>query len=589
MVSTNTSTKLIVPENLGDLDIVPQSWEWREGQRELTQRIVDSDKKIIMLEAECGTGKSIIPIAAARTVGANAIVLIQTLNLQEQYMRDFHNAKMMAGRRHSICNKTNRPADKAPCTIGAKCELKGTWDFQTGTPIIWPECNYFAKKAESVVADISIQNYAFWLGETKSKGSAFFSRDWIICDEAHELDMLLMAAGVIEFNYYDLREASITLPSVPLVSFEDWQEWAFKTINSVKRTKTVIQTRLVALGLRIQLDDDYTDAPDFDASTDPILDVPKDAQIDQLIGKVHSITRIIAAMEDIIGVAESEYDDWALQPSPASMMLKPIYGKYGFRKLLQAARYKIVLMSAFLAPEMLAKTLGIDMEDVEVIDAGKVFDRKKSQIYYCPTLKLGFKTKPNEWKFVFEVMDRFAGFYLNSKGLVHVPSVKLRDEYLKATTARQRYLAYDAVGGRYPLKDRVIDTFITQPKPQILIGQSISTGLDLPNVPQWQVIPKLWYMPLDDPAVIKRKAVDKDFYTYYTICQIVQATGRVKRSKDHDGPTIILDAQFGWFYGANKAHFPRWFRDNLVYNGWAAYEGIQRSLRSMAILAGVVL
>ena len=589
--------QVIVPSKLFDLDIVPREWKWRDGQKELAQRIVDSPKKIIMLEAECGTGKSIIPIAAARSVGANAIVLIQTINLQEQYMRDFHNAKMMAGRRHSICNKTGRGADRAPCTIGAKCELKGTWDYQTGTPIIWPECDYFSKKAESVVAEVSIQNYAFWLNETKSRGSAFFSRDWIICDEAHELDLLLMAAGILDFSYSDLRDAQIHLPNPTPTVMEDWVAWSRANIGFARRAKVTVQSRLVAMGLKITPDEDFADgdAPDWDGG-DLGLVIPEDAAIDTLVGRIHSITRVINAMKDLNALSSSEYDEWVIQPTRESVLLKPIYGKYGFRRILAAARHKVVLMSAFLAPELLCKTLGIDINDVEVIDAGKVFDRTKSQIYYCPTIKLGYKTKPNEWKYVFKIMDRFTNLYMNDKGLIHVPSVKLRDDYLNNTELRHRFLAYDAAStsgsvgmARFPVKDKVITTYVTNPKPHVIVGQSISTGLDLPYQPKWQLIPKLWYMPLDDPAVIKRKEVDKDFYTYYTICQIVQATGRVKRAPDHDGPTIILDAQFGWFYGANKAHFPKWFRDNLVWDGWKVYDGIYRALRALAMQTGVSL
>lgn len=545
-----------------------------------------------MLEAECGTGKSIIPIAAAATLGFNAIVLIQTLQLQEQYMRDFYQAKMMAGRRHSICNKTNRTADRAPCTIGAKCELKGVWDRATGLPIIWPECNYFARKAESIEAQISIQNYAFWLGETKSAGTVFDSRDMIICDEAHELDQILMAAGIIELNHQDLRAARTPIALNMKQSIEEYRTWALNNISTVKSTKRQLQQRLVELGMNITLDEDTSDSDgaDWDPS-DPSLEVISNLQVDDLISRVHACTRVIQAMTDLEAIGEGEYAEWVFDPKPAAILLKPIYGKYGFRKLLKAARKKIVLMSAFLAPKLLMNTLGINPEDVDVIDAGKVFDRKLSQIYYCPTIKLGYKTKPNEWSYVFKIVDRFAGYYADKKGLIHVPSIKIRNEYLRATEQRHRILAYDAPNSetRFPIKEKVIDTFITSPKPQIILGQSISTGLDIPYHPQWQVIPKLWYMPLDDPAVIKRKEVDKDFYSYYTICQIVQATGRVKRAPNHDGPTIILDAQFGWFYGANKEHFPKWFRDNLVYNGWKEYEGIQRSLRGLAIQSGVIL
>lgn len=575
-----------VPANLHDLDIIDPARfpAWRVGQHSLVSRIANSPKRIIMIEAECGVGKSLIPIAAAAALGARALVMIQTVNLQHQYMRDFSKIGAMAlGRSRFTCAVTGQRADWAPCTIGMKCAHKGVWDRETGIPVVEPTCAYYMAKAEAHRASLAVLNYSFWLAESKNSAT-FKDRDIIICDEAHELDTLCMKAGTAEIVYDDCTTLRLPRPTFTTIAqARDFCKQFYPTVISIRDT---LREKLKESGMSFS--DDYgslDDAPEADNATDAMpLMAPRDSD------RLRAALRLDSSMSDILAITEPT--EWVIDSTAHTRRnVVPIYGKYGFSRILDAIpetyttldadgyeierQGKLILMSAFLAPEKLMGQLGIDPDEVEVITADAGFDRRRSPIIPTPMFKMSYTTKPNEWAYVSDTIALIAAHFSDRPGIIHVPSVDLRNKiYSNLPGLRDRLICYDGRDEKFPRftgKDEAIDRF-KQSSNGILLGQSVTTGLDVPYVPQWQIIVKMPFMSTASPEVAARKLVDKDFYDYYAICQLVQAAGRIKRAPDHDGPTFILDQNFGWFYARHKQQFPKWFRDNVNYSGWSYFD-----------------
>lgn len=529
---------------MADLGITPEGWQWQVGQRELVQRIVDSPSPIVMVEAECGSGKSLVGLAAAAVADAKTLLLIQTIQLQEQYLRDF-DISMMVGRRNFTCDVTGKSAEHAPCTVGIQCELKGTWKY--GQPLDTPSCAYFRRKAENALAKVSIQNYAFWLAETKGDTSTFSRADWIICDEAHEIDQICMAAGTIELLRSFLLEFEATDPPTEIEALSSWADATYyKLVDWAK----------AMYGIVIDNAEHTFDVP-------PAIDEAE-------YQTVNRIRRTATALYDLSNFTDDDLTAFVVDDNDDTYYyVKPIFGKYGFQRIRNAGQ-KIILMSAFLAPELLVQTLDLDPEDVDIIRPNIGFDRSKSPVVYAPTVGLRYNSPEIDYRYVGNVVDSLAGNeFAESAGFIHVPSVALRNRILNSLSprVRSRVITYDA-GGKADAIMRFKTAAANGAHP-ILLGQSISTGVDIPHIPKWQIIVKMPYMPLQDPAILARKDRDPNFYTHYTICEIVQATGRVKRAKDHDGVTVILDSGMEWFFNANWKHFPKWFlRSFSLEDGW---------------------
>jgi len=591
-MTTPTPTK-IVPDDLDSLPVIPKGWTWQGSQQALAERIASSKKKIVMLEAECGSGKSVIATAAASAASKSAIVLIQSIQLQEQYLKYLKGLVTMTGRAHDVCNLNPLvSAAEAPCTVGAKCSLRGTWT-RSGIPLDVPACNYFRRKAAAAKADISVQNYAYWLGETTGEGSIFDQRDWIICDEGHELDQILMQAAIVEFREADLKAAKVS--SRRFSEFTDMttvRTWAKAARARITDFNAKLIDTAVSLGIPLNHD---TDRLDFSAEIQGI----DNKALFSLVRDLQVVRRLKDATAAIVTLKDSELDEWVWCPPDRSnkeWTARPIYGKYGFKRILNAAKEKVVIMSAYLAPDLLMRNLGLEPEDVDVIIAPPVFNRVRSPILYCPVTKVKYGMSRAQTDYLYAVMDRLIQHHDETKGLIHVPSIAMRDDLLRSTRHKQRILAYDGTAStlwrsaaRHPSKDDAIDAFVAAAKPAILLGQSISTGLDLPDIPKWQLVMKLSFPPTNDPVIAKRMKVDKDFYRYHTICQVVQAAGRVKRSQAHNGVTIILDEQWSWFFAANRKHFPKWFMDSYRANGWDYFPKIKADLSKIAFSCGLAL
>jgi len=574
----------LVPLDFQEIDIAPPGWTWRKGQWELAERIAASPKKIVILEAEPGTGKSTIPLAAGRALGKRVTILVQNKQLQRQYLRDFSaRARTMMGRSEFKCNLTGGNAAFAPCVVGSKCDKKGSW--QRGRPMGTPACDYYKAKATAYTAQVRVLNYAYYLNEIKAEFSTFAYSDWIVCDEAHDLEPILMDHAVIGLERATLHNLDVTLPRGDL-DFDRLKNWAIGANSFLTSNVNEIIAKLVELGVPISIDGDERVQINLTAE---LTDIANTEEAQELFRELRQTNQVVELTQKVIA-ASYRQADWVIDTTQDSVLVKPIFGRDGFQQILDTTREKLVLMSAFLAPEMLIQTLGIDPEQCEIIRAPRVWDRSGSKIYYCPVAKFSYNTPQNVWNWTAGIVDSIIRHFTPKKGLVHVPSVQLRDLILNRTKLRHLFVAYDAKSrfAKYPTKDQAIQMFKDKRGQAVLLGQSISTGLDIPYDPEWQVIIKLAFMPTNDPAIKARMAVDKFFYPYRTICEIVQATGRVKRAEDHDGPTIILDKNFGWFYAANKAYFPSWFTQYLVWNGWEAFPEIDQFATRSGVLNGVM-
>jgi Rad3-related DNA helicase len=584
MTTTETPAKPAVnmPNDLSDLGIVPPSWTWLGAQKNLATLIANSKKKVIMLEAECGTGKSVIPIAAAKAANKQAIVLIRTVQLQEQYLRDINGLTMLTGRSRYICDITHQSAEYAPCTIGTRCELKGSW--KNGVPLTIPECSYFRQKAAAAKSQFSVLNYAYWLREIKSKVSTFDQVDWIVCDEAHEIEQVLMDAGIVELGRRAVN-AHIGNWLRGQHEISAWQEWAKASNKKVYDKFKGVEAEAKDSGL---IDDN-------EVQPSRILD-PGSAEAKEIIDRYRELKSLLEALNEIADIDEP--DKWVFDSDDRFFYFEPCFGAPAFKKLLACAKEKVILMSAYLAPSALIKNLGLTEDDVDVIIAPEVYNRRNSQIFYCPTVKMNYRTTDQEWGYVAGVIDMIAAIPAHSKfkGIIHVPSVRLRDKLIELVSpaTRARLLCYDGadVGigfRRYPTKADALEQFTRSDKPLILLGQSVSTGVDLPHIPRWQIITKMSFPTLTNPALAKRNEVDKLFMSYLTLCELVQAAGRIKRAPTHDGPTFILDAQFQWFEPAMRSHMPGWFRKNLVKKGWDRWPVFKNQLRKIAFSKGLMI
>lgn len=99
---------------------------WVPGQEEALQRVMASSKKLVLLEAPPGVGKSGISVAISRALDLPpTVILTGTKQLQDQYM-NLPSLVQVRGRGNFECKiEPILTAAEAACTVGGKCGYAG--------------------------------------------------------------------------------------------------------------------------------------------------------------------------------------------------------------------------------------------------------------------------------------------------------------------------------------------------------------------------------------------------------------------------------------------------------------------------------
>ena len=210
---------------------------------EFIQNTIDEgQKKIIMIQAPTGFGKSWIALALARQDKTS--ILTSTVDLQDQYKSEFAFLPVVKGKTRFPCKQHY---EEKTCADGYcdNCEL-GRWephpmssetseqreqlfarvepgtagtfheriihgnhskDLAGGTGI---ECYYYAALKEGALATSAVYNYASYLAPLKIKiangptrepdATKIPNRQFLICDEAHDYDHYVSNLDTIELD-----------------------------------------------------------------------------------------------------------------------------------------------------------------------------------------------------------------------------------------------------------------------------------------------------------------------------------------------------------------------------------------------------
>ena len=122
-------------------------------------------------------------------------------------------------------------------------------------------------------------------------------------------------------------------------------------------------------------------------------------------------------------------------------------------------------------------------------------------------------------------------------------------------------------------KQRAYDQFAaTDPSERkVMIGSGMSDGINMcEDIARWQIIAKVPYPSLAEPAMRWVAKNQPEYYNWMVAREIMQSCGRVCRSPEDYGITIILDSCFIKWYNRSKHTLPSWFVDAV--QGMEEYE-----------------
>jgi Rad3-related DNA helicase len=152
-----------------------------------------------------------------------------------------------------------------------------------------------------------------------------------------------------------------------------------------------------------------------------------------------------------------------------------------------------------------------------------------------------------------QLLDRHRG----ERGLVHA-TYQMAD-LLRSKLTNGRFIFHTRENKKEKYQEYL------NSKDGILVACGMYEGVDLPDdLGRWQVITKIPWASLGDPAVSALADRDPEWYLWETAKTVIQAGGRVSRHEADYGVTYCLDSSFMRLYNEGQHLLPHWFLDCLV-------------------------
>jgi Rad3-related DNA helicase len=161
-----------------------------------------------------------------------------------------------------------------------------------------------------------------------------------------------------------------------------------------------------------------------------------------------------------------------------------------------------------------------------------------------------------------KIEEEYLTRYEGKKGVIHATyaQAKIIREYF-GTNARFIFHSKDDTKERF---GDFCDAPVESGK--ILVASGMYEGIDLvEDLGRWQIIAKIPWLNLGDPAIRHRASKDESWLCWETLKAVMQACGRICRTETDFGETFIFDSSFTRLLTAGYEYdlIPTWWSDAL--------------------------
>ncbi len=504
---------------------------YREGQREALERAreaFEEGRRFVIVEAPTGAGKSAIAVALAREARSAYLLTGQKI-LQDQYVRDFPDLAVMKGRSNYPCLVVNTHAAAAPCIAGRRfpaCE----------------ECPYFTAKDVALGAANVTMNYAYYLAELNYAGG-FGERDLLVLDEAHNAEAALMGFVQVTLGEAALVRAGIDRRLPPPLGDEGYFDFAEDLLPELRARAREVDAELRG--------DEATSAT-----------ATARLQVKQwLDGQV-------ARLSMLVDSRDADGTEWVVERRRSDMgetvTFKPVeVAPFAEALLFRGAGRVLMLSATILDPRTFLHGLGVDVEDVVVINVPSNFPVENRPLVLRPSARLTRHYIDKELPRLVAAIADICEAHPDEKGVIHSHSYRIARAIEQGLPEEHRWRLVTHHDSSE--RDVALTSHMSSREPTILLTPSMTEGIDLVDeLSRWQVLCKIPYPNLGDAQVKRRAELHPSWYDWRTCLTVVQAYGRSVRSRDDFAVTYLLDAGFPAFLARHRSRLPAWFLEAVL-------------------------
>jgi Rad3-related DNA helicase len=537
----------------------PPDFEPNEAQDYILSEIdiaISEGKKFIIINAPTATGKSFIAKTLANhsnypTQGFvsavnsyqiydnddpqvseedlepfGAAILTVTKSLQDQYASMFEDGSTLKGKANYECAINNMyNCDNGICTF-TKGQMKKCLSCD--------KCPYFTQRNEAATNICSFYNYAMF----ESLPEIIKNKEFIICDEASELEAELVGRYTIEINMKDLRKVSEEYPISPSMDASRYE--VYEWVAEMARTC------------------EY----EYNSYMNHINKELKDRAKKKRLNKEETQKlSLLKRYKDAFATIRDAWTetDFIISHTKNGLLFQP----YNVDKLADRIfRYGkiIILMSATIVnPKKFAETLGI--KDYYFIETATTLSAKKAPIKCASKFRLNYKNKDILLPTMAKAAKQICKMFPDKKGIIHTHSMDVL-KYLRAELEDDDRFLFREQGVD---NERMLQIHQSTKMPTVLVSPSMTHGVDLKgDLGEFQIVMKAPFLPLNDERVKRKFENDKEWYTDAMLSTLIQMCGRCNRTESDYSETFILDGMILDAVLRNKEKLPKYFLDRFI-------------------------
>ena len=455
------------------------------------------------------------------TPSFGAFALTITKTLQDQYKEMFDDISVLKGKSNYKCAvDDNYNVEMAPCVM-LKSLKEDCWSKH--------KCPYYNSRNEALISNFATLNYNMFF----SLPNHVKRREYLVCDEASELEDQLVKQYTCTINFDVLRKSEIAISPFDSSNYSKALKWV--SLMLVRISERIEEIKDIITKGTKSLNKNFIDAR-----------------------KTEMIS--LRALQTKLVILEETWSfcEYIFETDIKSISFVPLKVDK-LSKFLFDFGDKVVLMSATIIDHKnYCKSLGI--ENYKYIEVDSSFDAKNAPIYVNTKVKLCYSNLNQNLPKIKKQIMEICEFHKNEKGLIHTHT-NIITNYLNKNIHEKRFLFREPGVNN----EDILQQHYESSDPTVLVSPSMGYGVDLKDdLARFQIIIKAPYLPMNDKRIEKLMKIDASWYTNKMLGTLIQSCGRAVRSKMDYCATYILDGAIIESVIKNKNKLPKYFLDRFV-------------------------
>ena len=451
------------------------------------------------------------------------IALTTTKSLQNQYSDLFSDGEVLKGKNNYMCNvDQNFSVDLAPCVLTPKLKEQCLSNSA---------CTYYNRRSQTLSSKFSILNYNVFLGLP----DFIRRRQYLICDEATEIEEILISKHSIEITYSFLQGEGVPYtkltsdnPAIACIWLSDLHLKLVKITDELFETINYKNKKILATNTQREA-----------------------RRLSKLMSLQESLNAVISSWHNCEYIIEKKANNVIFTPYNVDMLAK---------KLFQSAD-NVVLMSAYI-PKKIVEFLGIKPEEYSYFEINSPFEAKKSPIYCSSKYPLSYKSMDTFLPKVIDQAINICEGYNTEKGIIHTHSMQITESFQKKVKNNKRFLFREHGTNN---EEIIAKHHMLKEQPTVVVSPSIAFGVSFDDdMGRFQIIMKAPYMPLSSKRIKLLFERDPNYYQTKMLINLVQMCGRCTRNINDFSVTFILDGTICKVLHKESDKLPKYFLERFV-------------------------